>query len=115
MIIHIIRPNETIYDVSKRYNLTVDEIKNANAHFRSWENLAPGAKIKLPEISEAVSEELDFIEPFIEDYYPKIETMDNLERPMTNETPKQTNINKSKKKYNYYPYYGYYHYPYYKK
>lgn len=125
MIIHIVKPNETIYDISFKYNISVDEIKSANTHFRSWEHLAPGLKIKLPEIPEQVSEEIDLVEPFIEDYYPEL----NLETFKENKSYEEIDIvetndqlhnsvNKTKTK-NYknykYPYYMYYGYPYYRR
>ena len=84
MIIHIIRPNETIEDIAEKYNLTIDEVKRANAHFRSWDNLAPGARISLPEIPQHVIDEIDSVEPFIEDYYTTID-IDNLKKIKTEE------------------------------
>lgn len=125
MRIHIVKPNETIKDISKRYNLTLDEIKSANTHFRSWEHLAPGVKIKLPEIPEYVSEEIDLIEPFIEDYYPELE-VDNIKTTETIKTDviedqkndiKNNNLKPANKKTNkyYYPWYMYYGYPFYRK
>ncbi len=35
--------------------------------------MIPGTKIRVPAISEQLSDELDEVEPFIEDYYPKLE------------------------------------------
>ena len=52
MKIHIVRPNERLNDISNKYNITIEEIKSANPHFRSWENIAPGAKINLPNIPQ---------------------------------------------------------------
>ena len=120
MIYHIIKPGDTIELIAKKYRLTIDEIISINPHFRSWEHLAPGAKLRLPEVSEVVKEELDSIEPFIEDYYPKI-NIDEILNNVKNETLEQENLNKNdvqkaKKainKYNayyYYPYYPYYNY-----
>lgn len=120
MIYHIIKPGDTIELIAKKYRLTIDEIISINPHFRSWEHLAPGAKLRLPEVSEVVKEELDSIEPFIEDYYPKV-NIDEILNNVKNETLEQENlikndVQKPKKainKYNayyYYPYYPYYNY-----
>ncbi len=120
MIYHIIKPGDTIELIAKKYRFTIDEIISINPHFRSWEHLAPGAKLRLPEVSEVVKEELDSIDPFIEDYYPKI-NIDEILNNVKNETLEQENLNKidvqkPKKainKYNayyYYPYYPYYNY-----
>ena len=124
MIIHIVKPNETIEKIANQYNIKVDEIKSANTHFRSWEHLAPGAKLKLPEIPEYVSDEIDMIEPFIEDYYPEVEmeVFKNNEQ-LKEEEKEKTDVNnlgekpitQKTKKYYKYPYFMYYGYPYYRK
>ena len=92
MIYHIIKPGETIKLIANKYKLTENEIIRINPHFRSWENLAPGAKLRIPEMSESVLDEIDELEPFIEDYYPKI----NLDEIIINkekdyEKPKEIN------------------------
>lgn len=124
MIVHIVRPNETIEKISRQYNLSIDEIKSANAHFRSWEHLAPGAKIKLPEIPEHISDEIDLIEPFIEDYYPELTTEVFKENNIAELTDKteieeknnvESNSKKKMQKYYKYPYFMYYGYPYYRR
>lgn len=124
MIVHIVKPNETIDKISKQYNVSIDEIKSANAHFRSWEHLAPGAKIKLPEIPEHISDEIDLIEPFIEDYYPELtsevfkeKNIDELkEKTEIEEKLNASSTTKTKmQKYYKYPYFMYYGYPYYRK
>lgn len=70
---HIIRTGESIEKIAYGYNLAVEEITRINRHISNWEKLIPGTKIKLPEISNQLTMELDEVEPFIEDYYPKIE------------------------------------------
>ena len=124
MIVHIVKPNETIDKISKQYNVSIDEIKSANAHFRSWEHLAPGAKIKLPEIPEHISDEIDLIEPFIEDYYPELtsevfkeKNIDELkEKSEIEEKLNASSTSKTKmQKYYKYPYFMYYGYPDYRK
>ena len=69
---HIVRTNETIEKIALLYNLSVTEIKSINQHISAWHNLIPGTKLRLPEIPESVNLELTDVEPFIEDYYPKI-------------------------------------------
>ncbi|MCM1259776.1 MAG: LysM peptidoglycan-binding domain-containing protein [Prevotella sp.] len=70
---HIVRVNEKIERIALIYNLTIDEIIKINHHIQDWEHLIPGTKIRLPEIPEIVQTELDNTEPFIEEYYPKID------------------------------------------
>lgn len=70
---HIVRTNDKLNTIINLYNLTIDEVKDLNKHISNWDNLIPGTRIKLPVISEAVADELNDIEPFIEDYYPKID------------------------------------------
>lgn len=55
------------------YELDPEEITKINKHISNWERLVPGTKIKLPGISNQLSEEINEVEPFIEDYYPKVE------------------------------------------
>lgn len=123
MYIHVVKPGENIELIAKMYNLSINEIKNINPHFRSWDHLAPGAKIRMPEIPEYVKDEIDEIDPFIEDYYPKI----NIEEILANKNEKETiEIVKEKEEipkksinkpnyYYYHPYYGYYNYYYQRK
>lgn len=70
---HIVRMNETLEKISLIYNLDINEIKDINYHVRDWNKLVPGTKIILPAIPESTRSELDDVEPFIEEYYPKIE------------------------------------------
>lgn len=50
-----------------------DEIQTLNQHISNWHKLIPGTKLRLPDIPETLKNELDDVEPFIEDYYPKID------------------------------------------
>lgn len=72
MKFHIVGNGESIQDILDGYDITIDELKNENKHIRSWNYLIPGTKLKIPVLTEALVEELNEIEPFIEDYYPKI-------------------------------------------
>lgn len=120
---HIVRTNEKIEDIAVIYNLDIDEIKQTNKHIRIWENLTPGLKIRLPEISESLALELDDIEPFIEDYYPKLSPLykeEEILEPQVVQTILENNSNNKKteskqiinKQQNFYPYQYYYN-PYY--
>lgn len=75
---HIVRMNETIDKIALTYNLTIEEIKNINQHIRSWDNLVAGTKLNLPSIPEIVKDDLNDVEPFIEDYYPKLLNLNGI-------------------------------------
>ena len=79
MLNHIVRVNENVERISQIYNLSVEEIKKINTHIRDWNNLIPGTKIRLPEISEQINNEIDNVEPFIEEYYPRIKEESSIE------------------------------------
>ena len=112
MIYHIIKPGETIKLIANKYNLTENEIIRINPHFRSWENIAPGAKINLPNIPQYIHEELDNIEPFIEDYYPTID-IDKIKHKEAEKTQVENVIERPKmKKLTYNNHYYSYYYPY---
>lgn len=72
MKFHIVGNGETVEDILRGYDLTIDELKNENKHIRIWNKLIPGTKLKIPILSEAIIEDINTIEPFIEEYYPKI-------------------------------------------
>lgn len=125
MNIHIVRVNEKVEKIANIYNLTKEEIMKINHHIQDWDNLIPGTKLRLPEVPENVELELDNTEPFIEEYYPRI---DINEIKIKNEIPiqetaveneseldnKQSTGQTSKpKKVNKYPYYPYPYYGYY--
>ena len=68
---HIIKAGESIKMIAKNYELLEDEIIKNNKHITNWDKLIPGTRLKLPNISEKLADEIDEVEPFIEDYYPK--------------------------------------------
>lgn len=78
MVQHIVRMNETIEKIALTYNLNISEIKNINQHIRDWDKLVAGTKLNLPSIPEIVKDHLNDVEPFIEDYYPKITNLSDL-------------------------------------
>lgn len=70
---HIVRTNDKLETIINLYNLSPNELIDLNRHISDWNKLIPGTRIKLPVIPDALTEELNDIEPFIEDYYPKID------------------------------------------
>lgn len=71
MKFHIIKNGERVKDILFTYSLTIDELKENNRHIRSWNELIPGTKLKIPVIPESVDQDVMQMEPFIEDYYPQ--------------------------------------------
>ena len=72
MTFHIVRMDEKIEKIALNYQLDIEEIKEYNKYIKDWNHLIPGTKLRLPEISNVLNEELDNYEPFIEEYYPKL-------------------------------------------
>ena len=72
MTFHIVRMDEKIEKIALSYQLDIDEIKANNKYIKDWNHLIPGTKLRLPEISNVLNDELDNYEPFIEEYYPKL-------------------------------------------
>jgi len=72
MKFHIVRNNETLDDVLFLYNVTKDELIEENQHIKMWNKIIPGTKLKIPPITEAIEQDISDMEPFIEDYYPKL-------------------------------------------
>ncbi len=128
MTFHIVRMDEKIEKIALNYQLDIDEIKAHNKYIKDWEHLIPGTKLRLPEISIALNEELDNYEPFIEEYYPKLSnnyenfndvnvdmvSINNVEETNNHKTNKVINQSLVLPKNNtYYPYSNYYFgYPY---
>ena len=114
---HIVRVDEKIEKIATTYNLTTDEIMKINHHIKDWQHLVPGTKLKLPEIPEIVQSELDDTEPFIEEYYPKINIDDyhkiKEEKPLIQEDTPPDPIKEVKEKPTKHPSYNpYYNMPY---
>ena len=128
MTFHIVRMDEKIERIALNYQLDIDEIKAQNKYIKDWDHLIPGTKLRLPEISIALNEELDNYEPFIEEYYPKLsnnyENLNdvNVDMVSINNVIKSNNQKNNKvinqslvlpKNNTYYPYSNYYFgYPY---
>lgn len=94
---HIVRTNDKMETIINLYNLTTNELVDLNKHITNWNNLIPGTRIKLPPISEALFDELNDIEPFIEDYYPKIDIKryESKDEKETDESTKEKKIDVS--------------------
>ena len=80
MKFHIVRNGEAIDDIVFMYGLEPDELKKENKHIRSWDNIIPGTKLRIPTIPEAVELDVISMEPFIEDYYPKLKLGEDLKQ-----------------------------------
>ena len=78
MKFHIIQMGETIDEITFLYNITKDELKEENRHIRKWDKLIPGTKLKIPVITETIDSEVSEMEPFIEDYYPKLKAEEDM-------------------------------------
>jgi len=73
MKFHIVQVNEKVQDISRKYSVSLEEIVKLNRHINHIDNVVPGMKIRLPILSDEVSDELkdNFLD--IEKYYPKID------------------------------------------
>ena len=61
MKFHIVGNGETVEDILRGYDLTIEELKNENKHIRIWNKLIPGTKLKIPILSEAIIEDINTI------------------------------------------------------
>jgi len=96
---HIVRMNESLEQIAKTYNLDIDEIKSSNQHIRDWEHLIAGTKLLLPSIPLVVKDELNDVEPFIEEYYPKITSYEEInEKIIEEEVNESKEVNKEVEK-----------------
>lgn len=93
MTFHIVRMDEKIEKIALSYQLDIDEIKANNKYIKDWNHLIPGTKLRLPEISNVLNDELDNYEPFIEEYYPKLSSNYNPNiKEIVNDAPVQEAI-----------------------
>lgn len=72
MKFHIIQVGETLDKILFLYDLNKDELVEENRHIKNWNKLIPGTKLKIPTVSQTIDSEIMEMEPFVEDYYPKI-------------------------------------------
>ena len=103
MKFHIVRKGETLEKVLFIYELTKDELIQSNKHIRNWEKLIPGTKLKIPVITEAIDQDIMEMEPFITDYYPSKDILNEInveEEYNKEETYKVINIEQNDNDYN---------------
>ena len=93
MKFHIVRSNEKIDDILFLYNISLDELKENNKYIKYWNNIPAGTKLNIPVITKNDDLEIMEMEPFIEDYYPSLESV--FERNYFNEINKDK-INETK-------------------
>ena len=79
MKFHIVKNGESLKDILFMYSITEDEFRELNRHIKSWKDLIPGIKVKIPVIPESVDNDILDMEPFIEDYYPKNDSYEEEE------------------------------------
>lgn len=72
MKFHIVQIGETLDKILFLYDLNRDELVEENRHIKNWGKLIPGTKLKIPTVSQIIDSEIMEMEPFVEDYYPKI-------------------------------------------
>ncbi|QVK16943.1 LysM peptidoglycan-binding domain-containing protein [Mycoplasmatota bacterium] len=85
MKFHIVQVNESVQDISKKYNVSQEEIIKLNRHINNIDSIVPGMKIRLPVLSDEVSDELkdNFLD--IEKYYPKMDDFKEVQTAKKND------------------------------
>lgn len=99
MKFHIVSSSENIKKIAFLYNMEVEEIQKENRHIRDWQNLVPGTKLKIPVLSEAVINEVNEFEPFIEDYYPKYDLNEKIDSEIYNVSNEEINMEVNNNEY----------------
>ncbi len=93
MIEHIVKNNESIYDILDYYHISIEELKEYNPHITNIRDLTFGMKVRIPIISNECNQILDSSEILVEDFYRVIE--DKLD---TNENSIDKDLNLENKK-----------------
>ncbi|MEC5422054.1 SafA/ExsA family spore coat assembly protein [Virgibacillus sp. C22-A2] len=57
MRIHIVQKGDTLWEISKKYGVDFEQVKQLNSHLSSPDMIMPGMKIKIPGSSKPVKEE----------------------------------------------------------
>ncbi len=92
MKFHIVRTGENLEDILFLYNLCKDELVEENRHIRVWDKLVPGTKLKIPPITIADEQDIADMEPFVEDYYPKLSDSDEKEEVIFSDKEEEIKI-----------------------
>lgn len=115
---HIVQVNEKIQDISRKYNVPVEEIIKLNRHVNNIDYIVPGMKLRLPILTEPVNEEIKNHFLDIEKYYPKLDDFKEVEIKEKQEEKEHEEVKKTEVKqtpsyvkpnpYYYQPQYQYY-------
>ncbi|MFA1822554.1 SafA/ExsA family spore coat assembly protein [Virgibacillus oceani] len=57
MKIHVVQKGDTLWEISQKYGVDFEEVKQLNSHLSSPDMIMPGMKIKVPTNSKAVKHE----------------------------------------------------------
>lgn len=57
MKIHIVQKGDTLWEISKKYGVDFEQLKQANSHIASPDMIMPGMKIKVPSTTKNVKKE----------------------------------------------------------
>lgn len=79
MKFHIVQVSERIEDISRKYNVAKEEIIKLNRHINNIDSVVPGMKIRLPILSDEVSDQMKDSFLDIEKYYPKVDDFKEVE------------------------------------
>ncbi len=85
MKIHIVQKGDTLWELSKKYGVNFEELKQMNTQLSSPDMIMPGMKIKIPSSSKAVKQE----------HIPKKET---VKQPYKDTSPKPMPVMKEDEK-----------------
>jgi morphogenetic protein associated with SpoVID len=55
--IHVVQKGDTLWEISQKYGVDFEEVKQLNSHLSSPDMIMPGMKIKVPTTSKAVKHE----------------------------------------------------------
>jgi uncharacterized protein (DUF433 family) len=82
---HVVRIGESIEDILKKYQINLREFVSANPQVQSGCAMTPGTRLTIPKMNQQLEEEIEEIEPFLEDYYPRV-NLDMIKAQINKET-----------------------------
>ncbi len=97
MIIHYVKNGEHVSDILKNFNIEFEELKKYNQHITNFNQLPVGTKIKIPAITKEIYEEMNTVEPLIEDFYDLGDNKDKKDLTTEKENDDESDENISKK------------------